>query len=256
MYGNWVYYSRDCVDCDFVFKCELCHQCVDDENCYNCDDCMHCYDCKACQNCFGCAGLRNKQFHIFNKQFSKEEYFAKVKRLKNDAQSLERFENLKTTMPRLFAHLSDNENSVGDYLYHCKNSYACFDGRKLEDCAYMASSIECKDCNDMTNNYFGCELSYEVMSSIELYNCNFCNFCYNCRDLEYCEYCYNSKNCFGSFFLQRKEFYIFNEPYSKEDYFKKLAEIKDLMRADGSYGKHLPSTIKVEDCAIANHWRS
>lgn len=265
IYGNWIYHSRNCVDCDFIFKCELCYQCIDDENCYNCDtcqdcttctDCSHCYDCKSCRNCFGCVGLRNKQFQIFNEQFSKEEYFATIKRLRNDEQSLDKFENLKKTTPRLFAHVADNENSVGDYLYHSKNSYACFDGKKLEDCAYMTSAIECKDCYDMSNNYFGCELSYEVMSSIELYNCNFCNFCYNCRDLEYCEHCYNSKNCFGSFFLQRKEFYIFNEPYSKENYFKKLAEIKDAMRRDGSYGKHLPTTIKIEDSAIANYWKS
>ena len=30
-----------------------------------------CYNCK---NCFGCFGLRNKEYHILNKQYSKEEY--------------------------------------------------------------------------------------------------------------------------------------------------------------------------------------
>lgn len=224
--------------------------------------------CSECKNCFGCAGLRNKEFCAFNKQYSREEYQEKLGDLKNSdsknhmqntvapTSRLGLFEEIKLKTPRLFAHVADNENSTGDYIYHCKNCYACFDGKKLEDCLYLTSSIECKDCVDMANSYFGCELSYEVMSSIELYNCNFSNFCFNSRDLEYCEYCYNSQNCFGSFYLQHKQFYIFNKPYSKENYLKKVAEIKEAMCAEGSYGKHLPSAIKIEDCAIANYWRA
>ncbi len=32
------------------------------------------YNCHTCQNCFACIGLRSKQYCIFNKQYSKEEY--------------------------------------------------------------------------------------------------------------------------------------------------------------------------------------
>lgn len=263
LYGNWMYYCRDCVDCDFVYKCELCCQCADDEQCYNCDfcqdcttctDCTLCYDCKACQNCFACAGLRNKQFHIFNKPVNKDEYGARIKDLAGRPETAEKLEELKRRTPRLFAHVADNENCVGDYLYHSKNSFACFDCKELEDCMYMTSSIGCRDCMDMANSYFGCELSYEVMSSLELYNCNFCNFCYYCRDCEYCEWCDHCNDCFGCFDLQHKQFYIFNEPYTRDEYFKKVAEIKKEMRADGTYGKHLSATIKIEDSAIGNYW--
>lgn len=263
IYGNWLYECRDCVDGGFLYKCELCYECVDCEGCYNCSlsqdcttctDCSYCYDCKACQNCFGCVGLRNKQFHILNKAYSKEEYVKKIKELKIDASFFEEFQKLKEITPRLYSHVLDNENSSGDYLYHCKNSFYCFDGKDLEDSAYMTSSIGCKDCIDMANSYYGCELSYEVMSSIELYNSNYSNFCYHCRDMEYCEYCFNSSNCFGSFYLQHKQFYIFNEPYTKGEYFKKVAEIKDAMRKDGTYGKHLPTTIPFEDSATVNYF--
>lgn len=264
MYGNWVYYSTDCVDCDFVFKCELCNECVDAENCYNCDFCqdcstcsnsVHCYDCKSCKNCFGCVGLRNKEFHIFNEPFKKDEYFAKVLELKNANVDLSQADELKAKTPRMCAHVADNENCTGDYLYHSKNCFACFDGKKLEDCAHMTSSIGCRDCVDMANSYFGCELSYEVMSSIELYNCNFCNFCYNCRDLEYSEYCYNSRDCFGSFYLQHKQFYIFNKPFPKDTYFAEVAKIKRAMLDEGTYGKHLPATIPFSDSAVLNYFR-
>jgi hypothetical protein len=34
-----------------------------------------------CTYCFGCVGLSNKDFHILNKQYSRQEYFAITKRL-------------------------------------------------------------------------------------------------------------------------------------------------------------------------------
>lgn len=268
LYGNWVYESRDCVDCGFVFKCELLYECIDCENCYNCDfsqdcttctDCGYCYDCKSCQNCLGCVGLRNKNFHVLNKPVSREEFLETKKQLISDknfaAEFFHKFEKLKQATPRLYNHISDNENCVGDYLYHSKNSFACFDCKYLEDSSYMTSSIKNKDCFDMANSYYGCELSYEIMSSIELYNCNFSNFCYYCRDLEYCEWCFHCSDCFGCFYLQHKQYYIFNQPYSREEYFKKLAEIKTQMRADNEYGKHLPATITFEDSAVLNYFR-
>jgi hypothetical protein len=41
-------------------------------------DNLYSYACYSSSNCFGCAGLRNKQYCIFNKQYSKEEYEALV----------------------------------------------------------------------------------------------------------------------------------------------------------------------------------
>lgn len=38
----------------------------------------YCSDCFSCSECFGCVGLRNKQYHIFNKEYSREEYYQKV----------------------------------------------------------------------------------------------------------------------------------------------------------------------------------
>ena len=35
----------------------------------------YCHYCIGCHNIFGCIGLRNKEYCIFNKQYSKEEYF-------------------------------------------------------------------------------------------------------------------------------------------------------------------------------------
>lgn len=38
----------------------------------------YCVDCYSSSECFGCVGLRNKQHCIFNKQYTKDEYYQKV----------------------------------------------------------------------------------------------------------------------------------------------------------------------------------
>lgn len=43
-------------------------------NIWNSYDCNYCYFLRNCSNCFACIGLRNKQYCILNKQYTKEEY--------------------------------------------------------------------------------------------------------------------------------------------------------------------------------------
>ncbi|MFA6386693.1 MAG: hypothetical protein WCW04_02920 [Candidatus Paceibacterota bacterium] len=38
--------------------------------------------CQSCSNVFACIGINNKQYHIFNKQYTKEEYFEMVEKIK------------------------------------------------------------------------------------------------------------------------------------------------------------------------------
>ncbi|OGL71463.1 hypothetical protein A3D69_00390 [Candidatus Uhrbacteria bacterium RIFCSPHIGHO2_02_FULL_54_11] len=45
----------------------------------NMEYCMDCYD---CENCFGCVGLRKKTFHIYNKPYAEDEYWARVDEIK------------------------------------------------------------------------------------------------------------------------------------------------------------------------------
>ena len=42
--------------------------------CRDCRDVMYCVTCYGCKDCFGCSGLHSKQYCIFNKQYTKEEY--------------------------------------------------------------------------------------------------------------------------------------------------------------------------------------
>lgn len=46
-----------------------------------CANMLYCYECFASQNCFGCAGLRNANYCILNKQYTKKEYEALVPKI-------------------------------------------------------------------------------------------------------------------------------------------------------------------------------
>ena len=105
---------RDCCDLSWATDCELCYECINCENCYNtkfaqdsnnCRDSSFMYACRNCSNCVGCVNLINKEFHIFNKPYNKEEYLEKVKELKLDTHSglvkMEKeFDEFRKTLPQ------------------------------------------------------------------------------------------------------------------------------------------------------------
>lgn len=263
-YSFFIYHSKDCFGADYCHECTLCYDCVDCRGCYNinysqdcvnCTDCEYLYDCVGCNNCFGCVGLRRQKDQIFNQKV--EDYKAEVEKVRKTMtreQIEERVEELKRKTPRLYVHQLHNENCTGDYVYHSKNASVCYDTTKLEDCMYCNNSEDLKDCMDASNSYFKSQLSYEIMATMELYNCNYCVACFYSRDLDYCENVHNSRNCFGCFSMNHAEFCIFNEKYSEEEYFKKRAEIIEQMKKDSEYGEHLSSTYKYEDSNAAMHW--
>lgn len=258
-YGFWLYDSTDSTDCDYCQKCELCYDCVDviesynvnfSQDCSNCTDCEYCYDCMGCNNCFGCTGLRRQKYMIGNKQHSKEDYEKKVAELKknlNREKLLAMLEEVKLKVPHFYTHQLNNENSTGDYVYNSRNVYECFDVKQCEDSLYCNNSVELKDCMDMSNSYYGSELNYEVMSEMNLYNSNFCVTCFDSQNLDHCENLYNCHDCFGCFTMKHAEYCIFNEKYSKEEYEKKVAQIKKEMMESGEYMQFPVSTYPYED---------
>lgn len=255
MYGRDIYNCADCVDGDHILKCTLCYGCLNCTNCYNgnflqdCEDCTDCsygYDLRGCTNCFGCAGLRKKQYYIFNKPYSKEEYAEKIKKLTRE-EIQQGLDAVKMEVPHIYSFQTSSENGVGNYIHHSKNAFYCFDVVNCQDVGYLMESKQLKDSYDITI-LEDAELCYEISSSHALNNCNFCYMCVNSSDLTYCEFVNNSKFCFGCMSLNHKEYQILNTQYSKDDYFKKVAEIKDQLKSQNLYNrKFLPSTYPFED---------
>ncbi len=73
-------------------------------------------------------------------------------------------------------------------VYLCFDSELCFQSINLKKCSRVIYSIDLEDC-------------YDIAFSKNLRGCN---------------------NCFGSFNLRNKSYYIFNKPYSKEEYEKEI----------------------------------
>ncbi len=260
------YYSRgingckDCCDCLRVYKCELCYEGINLNNCYKClysQDCDNCSDChfstdlKGCQNCLGCHGLKQKQYHVFNKPVSKEQWEKQIVNSQWDVDFIEktkRFsEDLRIKIPKQATRNLQCENVTGEDVLQCKNSKNVFDSKQLEECAYCYEvSTNVKYCHDFSMWGINCELLYECNGcGYNVYNTIFCNHCWNTiSNLMYCESCFPSvKNCFGCFGLHRNEYCILNKKYSREEYEKLVPKIIEHMQKTKEWGEFFPMRI-------------
>ncbi|MFH1536735.1 MAG: hypothetical protein ABID45_01975, partial [Patescibacteria group bacterium] len=72
-YNSWgdkaelIYFSTSCGNS--IYNLKFCDHCMT-----NSADLEYCIMCNATKNCFGCVGLNKKEFCIFNKQYSEEDY--------------------------------------------------------------------------------------------------------------------------------------------------------------------------------------
>jgi len=136
---------------------------------------------------------------------------------------LEQLKKLRLNVPR--AH-NLNVNSVNcDYCagtVNSKNCYLCI-CNTCEDCAYSIAGLS-KNCFDNFWLMSG-ENCYENIYGDHNYSSHFIDNSNNCIDSFFLLDCNNCQNCFGCVNLRHKKYHIFNEKYSKVDYFKKLKEL-------------------------------
>jgi len=131
----------------------------------------------------------------------------------------EQFYELMQRVPLMsLGVLSDNINS--DYTNDnlgLKNCYLVFDGERGEDCLYghtFAGAMNCVDMLCLTD----CELCYECIHLDQCYDCKFCFFSTNCHNSWFLRDCIGCKDCFGCTNLRQKQFCIYNEQKTEEEY--------------------------------------
>lgn len=228
---------KDCVDCDYCVDCEMLYQCIDCFRCYNSsylDYCARTYDsyfswdCGDCHDLFGCTHLKQKQYCIFNKQYTKEAYYAKVKELlaKPAQEHIDQLKNLIQCYPMGPSNVTHCVNSdYGNHVHYSTNCYLCFDTARSENSGYLYDSSFCKDSYDLTQ-CFKAELCYECADSAKIYNCDFVQWSGECFDCSYLYSCKDCHNCFGCAGIAHKKFCILNKPYKEDEYRRIIAEIK------------------------------
>ena len=245
-YGTDYWDSKDSIDCYNLKKSEFCIECIDcyscnnlkySQECNSCIDSMFLINCRNCQNCFGCVNLSIKNYCIYNKQYTKEEYLLKLAEIKtSDRNELDKIkEKIKVfsnefVVPSLVEYHSINVS--GNWIENSKNVRYAFNCNKAEDGKYLFGIMEAKDVMDYTYWGKGSELMYECCSIGR--QCASVKFSDECWDQliqsEYCIDCFSSSNLFGCIWLRKKSYCIFNKQYSKEEYENTILKIKEQMQ--------------------------
>ena len=159
----------------------------------------------------------------------------------------------------MYIHQHDTANCTGDYIYHSKNCYQCFDTRHTEDSGYIyqanldTGTRDCWDCGPIPTSM---DLCYDTV---------YVDYCFECRHLywtsrlkncEWCCNCMDSENLFGCHYLKNKQkkFYIVNKEVEESYYREKTKEIDKELKEMGIYTlydllyKDLPSKkIEIRD---------
>ena len=195
-------------------------------------NCVFLKDSDNCQDCFASANLRNKKYHIFNKPYSKEDYFNEIK--KWDLGSYKTYIEVKKLaeehwkkFPPDPVYGNFNTNSTGNRIYESKNCKECFEVAGTEDCKYITMMYEppIKDCYDVSGWGDNISLSYDCgIVGEKASNLRFCHESgINLYDAEYSKLSTGGKHHFGCVSVKKGNYCILNKRYS-EDEFLKLRE--------------------------------
>lgn len=115
---------------------------------------------------------------------------------------------------------SDYCNEAG----RLRNAYLCFDSDFVENSAYLVKATNMKDSFD-SHEVIEDELCYEDVMVYKSYRTFYSLDCESCVDVWFSKGLRGCTNCFGCVNLKGKSYYFFNEPLSKEEYDKKIAEL-------------------------------
>ena len=267
-YSSYENHLKDSVDCLRMKDSELCYESIGCNKCYRtffseeCNSCTDVWFSRACSglvNCFGCINIRNKNYCIWNQQYTREEYFKKLQEFKLDSRLA--LDNLRETVfafwkkypNRFYIGNSLNVNVSGDYIYESKNTHHAYLVGGVEDSRYIQfiSVAKASDCGDYSGWGNGVEKIYESSAVGE--GASDVKFSFQCwpdvLDVEYSIYANACKHVFGCVNLKKKSYCILNKQYTREEYqILKIKIIEDMkknpyMDKKGriwSYGEFLP----------------
>ncbi|MFA6515139.1 MAG: hypothetical protein WCT42_02650 [Candidatus Paceibacterota bacterium] len=137
------------------------------------------------------------------------------------------FQVLFNKVPRM--SLVRQGNSINSEYTHrvndMKNSFMVFRGNKSIDSMYIYTANDILNCVDNFSINF-CELCYECIDCNKCYKTLFSQESNECRDSMFLYSCRNCSSCIGCVNLVNKQYCIFNQQLSKEDYEKTKKELK------------------------------
>ncbi|MFA5799657.1 MAG: hypothetical protein WC840_01720 [Candidatus Peribacteraceae bacterium] len=140
----------------------------------------------------------------------------------------EQFASLGRDAPHQALFTSNVENSYyTNHTLNMRNCYLLFGGGDSQDCMFGRFIIYSQDTLDGLSLY-SCRWCYEGIASQDCYHCLHFQNCRNCSDCLMVEDCQGCKNCCLCFGLKGQEYCILNERLGKEEYEKRMAELRPL----------------------------
>lgn len=248
----------DVSDCYRGDKLECSLECVDCKGCYgsaylfNCENCTSSAflaNCIGCSDCLLSSNLKHKRFFVMNEEVCPEDY-ARLRSALGASSTLREvsatFEAFRKDFPQKFLRGFQNENVLGNYLFHCRDAFSCFDCRDLREGRYcfqtfmkVVNGMDLDECGDG-------ELLFEC-SNLG-YNAYHVRFSMNClnqiRDLTYCDMCFNGcSDLFGCVGLKKKSFCVLNKPYTETEYRALIPRVIRHMKETGEWGSFFPAAL-------------
>ena len=255
-YSVGLFDSILCADCLNVYSSELCYDCVDvhhsrelrwSESCVHCSSSYFLANCKGCKNCLFCVNLADKQYHIFNKAVSAEEYNQTIAAWNFSDRfqvelAKEQFSNFcrQFPVPHIIADKIDKIS--GNYIYQSNqiiDSFECAESSQLINCHNLFRAKGCIDGFGFGDGLSNAAQFVNVGSKgHNIRNCIECSG--NVNDLTYCANCHSSRHLFGCVGLRDKEYCILNKQYSKGAYFELIDQIDKFLKEAADYGQFFP----------------
>jgi len=149
-----------------------------------CSDLYYCYDCHNSHNLFGCVSLRDKQYCIFNKQYTKEEYEIQVAKIITHMQETwERWEffcpslspfGYNETVANEYFPLT-REEALSRWYQRQDNNYDPIipEGAKVIDWRQESPLTPRSEEEEILNSIFICEVSWRpyriIKQELEFY---------------------------------------------------------------------------------------
>lgn len=243
-YNQYALKSKDSLDNFWMIHGEYSYENILCENsyksigsifCYESQEILFSFDCRNCSNVIGCSGLRHKQYYIFNKQVSKEEYKQFVDMY--ICGSREKFDDLQAQahafwkqVPQRALFIERSVDCTGNLIKDSKNCHDAWNVEKSENISHAMFNLELKDSQDVISVWQG-ELSYEVMAAFLFSNVMFSsNILSSSSNIQYSNMMFASNNCFGCSHLKKGEYAILNKRYSKQEYLKLMPKIVEHMK--------------------------
>ncbi len=106
-----------------------------------------------------------------------------------------------------------------------KNCYLLFNSNHSEDSAYGNANDDCKACFD-NSHLRKSERCYNSFWLMNCYRTHFSSQCEECSDVWFSKNCRGCSDCFGCVNLRNKKYCIWNVEYLKEEYERRIAEMR------------------------------